>query len=88
MSHTSILHNYYMHVNSLDMRPDLQEGVLYTHHFNAQILPSLDSYTNVLAMHVCMIANSSSVCFSQGCFLGHVRRPPVLGWPLIGSAGC
>ena len=72
----------------LQVWPDLQEGVLYTHHFNAQILPSHDSYTNVLAMHVCIIANSSSVCFSQGCFLRHVRRPRVLGWSLIGSAGC
>ena len=51
-------------------------------------LPSLDSHTIVLAMHVCVIANSSSVCFSQGCFLRHVRRPRVLGWSLIGSAGC
>ena len=57
--------------------------VLYTHHFNAQTLPSLDSYTNVQAMHVCMIANSSSVCFSQGCFVGHVRRPRMLGWSLM-----
>ena len=66
----------------------LQEGVLYMHHFNAQILLSLDSYTNVLAMHVCMIASSSSVCFSQGCFLEHVRHPQVFGLSLIGSAGC
>ena len=59
-----------------------------THHFNAQILPSLDSHTNVLAMHVCVISNSASVCFSQGCFLRRVRLPRVLGWSLIGSAGC
>ena len=37
------------------MWPDLQEGVLYTHHFNAQILPSLDSHTVVLAMHVYIV---------------------------------
>ena len=61
------------------MWPDLQEGVLYLHHFNAQILPPLDSHTNVQAMHGCMIANSPSVCFSQGCFLRRVRRPGVLG---------
>ena len=46
------------------MRPDLQEEVLYVHHFNTQILPPLDSYINEQSMHVCMIANSSSVlCF-------------------------
>ena len=45
----------------------------------------LDRYTNVQAMNVCMVANSSSVCFSQGCFLGCVRRPRVFGWSLIGS---
>ena len=70
------------------MRPGLHQGVLYMHHFNAQISPPLDSYTNVQAMHVCMIANISSVCFSQGCFLERIRRPRVLRLPLVGSAGC
>ena len=69
------------------MSPDLQEEVLYTYHFNSLILPPVDSYTNVQAMHVCMIANSSSVCFSQGCFLGCVS-PQVLRLSLIGSAAC
>ena len=58
------------------------------HHLNAQILPSLDSYINVLVMDVCMIANNSSVCFSQGCFLWRVRCPQMLEWFLNGSAGC
>ena len=43
---------------------DLQEGVLYAHHFNTQILPPLNSYINEQPMHVCKIANSSSICFS------------------------
>ena len=30
----------------------LQEGVLYAHHFNTQILPPLDSYINEQPMHV------------------------------------
>ena len=64
---------------ALQVWPDLQKGVLYTHHFNAQILPPLDRYTNIQTMHGCMMANSSSVCFSQGCFLRRVRRPCVLG---------
>ena len=44
---------------------------------------------NKPCMHVCMIANanSSSVCFSQGCFLGHVRCPQVLRLSLIGYGG-
>ena len=48
------------------MWPDLQEGVLYTHHFIAQILPSLGSYTNVLAMRVydCQQFNS---LLSEAC---------------------
>ena len=62
--------------------------VLYTHHFNAQILSPLNSHTNVQAMHGCMIVNSSSVCFSQGCFLEHVKHPCVFRSFLIGSAGC
>ena len=37
---------------------------LYSHHFNTQILPPLDSYINEQPMRVCVIANSSSVCFS------------------------
>ena len=58
------------------------------HHFSAQILPPFDSYTNEQAMHVCMIANSLSVCFFQGCFLGHVKHPQILGLSLIGSTVC
>ena len=65
-----------------------RRSLKYTHHSKAQILPPLNSYTNEEAMHVCMIANSSSVCFSRGCFLGLVRHPQVLGLSLIGSAGC
>ena len=60
---------------------------MYTTYLYAQILPPLNSYTNEQATHVCMTANSSSVWFSQGCFLEHVRCPQVLGLSLIGSAG-
>ena len=68
--------------------PDLQEGVLYAHHINTQILPPLDSYINEQPMHVWKMANCSSVCFSWGCFLRRVRRPWVPGLSLIACAGC
>ena len=65
--------------------PDLQEGVLYAHHINTQILPPLDSYINEQPMHVWMMANCSSFCFSWGCFLRRVRRPWVPGLSLMKS---
>ena len=45
----------------LNIVPGLQGGVLYVHHFNTQISPPPDSYINEQTMHVCMLANSSSV---------------------------
>ena len=51
------------------MWPDLQEGVLYAHHFNTQISPPFYRYIIRQSMGACIVANSSPVCFS-GCFWG------------------
>ena len=71
---------------------DLQGGGLICAPLSIhRFLPPLDGYINILMkqpMHVCMMANSSSVGFYWGCFLRHVRRPWVPGLSLIGSAGC
>ena len=50
-------------------------GALFVHNKETQISPPFDSYINKLTVHVCMDANSSSVCFCCGCFLRCVRRP-------------
>ena len=50
------------------MWPDLQEGVLYAHHFNTQISPPFYRYIIRQSMGACIVANSSPVCFSWGCF--------------------
>ena len=52
------------------MWPDLQEGVLYAHHFNTQISPPFYRYIIRQSMGACIVANSSPVCFSWGCFWG------------------
>ena len=66
------------------MWPDLQEGILYPHHFRTQISPSFYGY---IIMFACFVVNSSPVCFSWGCFLSHVRRPWMLGLYSVVSAG-
>ena len=57
------------------MWPDLQEGVLYVHHFSTHISPPFYRYIIRQSMCACIVANSSPVCFSWGCFLRHVRCP-------------
>ena len=57
------------------------------HHLNIQISPPFNSYINKQTAHVCMDANSLSVCFCCGYFLRHVRRPRMLGLSSIGSGG-
>ena len=70
------------------MWPDLQEGVLYAHHFRTQISPPFYGYIIRQSMCACFVANSSPVCFSWNCFLSHVRRPWMPGLYSFVSAGC
>ena len=55
------------------------------HHFNTQILPPLDSYTNEQVMHVRMIDQSA---FPKAAFWGISDIHECLDCLLIGSAGC
>ena len=73
---------------ALHMWPDLQEGVLYAHHFRTQISPPFYGYIIRQSMCACFVANSLPVCFSWGCFLSHVRRPWMPGLCSVVSAGC
>ena len=67
------------------MWPDLQERVLYTHHFRTQISTPFYGYIIRQSMCACFVANSSPVCFSWGC---HVRRPWMPGLYSVVSVGC
>ena len=69
------------------MWPDLQERVLYPHHFRTQISPPFYGYIIRQSMCACFVAISSPVCFSWGCFLRHVRHPWMPGLYSVISAG-
>ena len=43
----------------IDMRPDLQEGVLYAHHFNTQISPPFYRYIIRQSMGACIVHQSA-----------------------------
>ena len=49
----------------------------------ADFSPPLDFYTNELTIHMCIIANSSLVCFPRACFLGLSN---MLEWSSNGSS--
>ena len=42
---------------------------------------------NILTSNASATANSSSLCFSCGWFLGHVRHARVPGWLYINGSG-
>jgi len=62
--------------------PDLTKAGFHTHNGKADLSPLLDFYINELAIHVCIIAIVSLVCFPVGLFLG---LSDVLGWSSNGS---
>ena len=66
---------------------DLQEQVLYAHHFRTQISPPFYGYIIRQSMCACFVPNSSPVCSSRGCFLRYVRRPWMPGLHSVISAG-
>jgi len=58
---------------------------LHIHNSKADFSQPLDFYINELAIHVCIIANGSLICFSWGLFLRPVSHARVIGCYSNGS---
>ena len=57
---------------------------LFAQNFYVYFSPPTDGYNNRLTVHVCTVAKSSTVCFSEASFLHHIWCPWVVGWSING----
>ena len=52
----------------LNLQPDMQEGVLYAHHFGRKISPPFYRYIIRQSLCACIVANSLPVYFPEAAF--------------------